>query len=66
RFDLQEEGGVMESECRLNLACLAVGSTFKENALALVTLPPQSSLFGCRFDFVVIFTPRRINIPASI
>ena len=50
RFD---KGGVMESEwirCRLNLACLAVGSTGVRGLLREVADPPQSSLFGCRFD----------------
>ena len=35
---------------RLNLACLAVGSTKQIHYYHQHTWPPQSSLFGCRFD----------------
>ena len=35
---------------RLNLACLAVGSTEFVLYLRDDPVPPQSSLFGCRFD----------------
>ena len=35
---------------RLNLACLAVGSTHGMTVFPSAYAPPQSSLFGCRFD----------------
>ena len=37
-------------EIRLNLACLAVGSTGSVDSALELIRPPQSSLFGCRFD----------------
>ena len=37
---------------RLNLACLAVGSTGTRCGCSRKRPPPQSSLFGCRFDAI--------------
>ena len=51
---------------RLNLACLAVGSTPARRQGAEAQSPPQSSLFGCRFDHhdfaQVVETESRLNL----
>ena len=48
---------------RLNLACLAVGSTANVAPDAFNPFPPQSSLFGCRFDFRSIRIPCKNGFP---
>ena len=50
RFDAATSSDESARFHRLNLACLAVGSTSARRQFRRHPAPPQSSLFGCRFD----------------